>query len=377
VAGAGAPLSRWAPAVLVLLCALAAAGAGPFNGDAAVYAHQAMRGDLSDRVVHVGWVALAACIFPLVGDALPWVLDMVVGGAAACGVALVCARSGGVAGWCAAAVVLPVCAFAEVDLPWAVLVLAAAVAPPGLASLAAAAAVAVSPTALLALPWAALHRRDPWPVVGGVGAVIALSLGSSGGWWIGERGVLTAAPPRPWGAVGAWGRAPWWLVVPAARMVPAHAALSLLLLAPADVPAWCFVGLALSLSVDGHTLGRSRLRWGWLASVVGVAVVALWVNRAQVVRVNQDIQEMAAMLTPSDAIEAPWTIGVRVSLALTGDPYALMWRSPTGFVRDQRRRWCEDGPERAARVVSGELVWDRASREGCESLPRPGGRGAP
>src|SRR5690606_38627424 len=90
---------------------------------------------------------------------------------------------------------LGIAPFAEVDpVLWSLLAVATVAGPAGAAALVAG-AVAVSPAALVALPWLVVTRRADARVVaaalaGAVLAVLALSLASSGAWWVGERGVL-------------------------------------------------------------------------------------------------------------------------------------------------------------------------------------------
>ncbi|MBA2321769.1 MAG: hypothetical protein H0V89_11515, partial [Deltaproteobacteria bacterium] len=62
-------------AAAVLAIGLLAGGRGFVNGDAAAYAAQGWDADLGQRVVHLGWVAVAAALAPLAGDGLPTWLD--------------------------------------------------------------------------------------------------------------------------------------------------------------------------------------------------------------------------------------------------------------------------------------------------------------
>ncbi len=358
----------------MLAAGLLAGGSGFVNGDAAAYAAQAAAGDLGQRVVHLGWIAVAAALSPVFGDGLPQALDGLVTLAAAGTVALVGRSAGPRSAWLAAAVLLPVSAFAEVDVPWIALIIGAALVSDrrvsaGLAAI----AVTVSPTSLLAVPWLALHRRSVTPLLAASVAVLALSVLTGGDWWWADRGVLSGPTPRPLRVLGSWVAHPWWVVLPAIRWRPPLAALGLLLLAPADVPTWAMVGVAAVLQL------REEVRSSkWLGVVVAVGLFALVLETMSVRREDRVARHVAASLGPADGLVAPWTWGVRVSMYATGDPYGLTWRPPDGFVRDQQATWCAADLARVAHLppgrawTDGTLVDDagvrwgeRAPREGC------------
>ncbi len=355
-----ASLIRWLPVVFVALAGLVAGGVGYWNGDAAVYAHQAAECDLHQRWTHLGWVAVGAVLSPMVGTGLPAALDAVVTVAAASAVALVGRAQGVMAGVCAAAVVLPVCAIAEVDVPWAAALLGAAMAPRVMAVVLAGVACSLSPVALLGMPWVALHRRDGWVAAGGLLAVLSLTLLSGGDWWTGDRGVWSSAHMNPVRTLEVWGRWPWWLVLAGVRFRRDHLALAPLLLAPADVHAWVFAGWALCLDLD------TRAPRAWGALVLAVGLVGLGDTRHRVRQSAARVEAAAQLLGPADGLVAPWTLGVRVSLAATGTPYALLWRPPSGFVRDQAERWCDARPARVLFLSAERLSWlPETPRAGC------------
>ncbi len=320
-----------------------AVGLGPVNGDAAVYANQAARGDLLERPTHALWVAIAW----LVGD--PRALDVVNLGAGVALVAAVASRSGW-AGMALAGLAWPFAPFAEVDVPWLAALAWARRVDVRPAALLTALAVALSPSALLAVPWLADARRDrAWlGAVAGLAGVFAL-----GGIevWSGHRGLWTAATWTPGAAAASMA----WTLGPALWVLRRSDAIALpLLLGPADAP----LGLLLVARPRPISpwLAFACLAWGG-ARLVGAA------ERVQ--REAQYVSVAAARLGPRDALVAPWSWGVRVSLASTGDAYALRWRPPRGFVRDQAEPWCKaPAPETVWHLRSDGTTtlgpWDRS-----------------
>lgn len=308
---------------------LAVGGAGFLNGDAAAYAAQGLAGDLASRPVHAAYVAVAVALGGL-GDALPRALDALTAVAAGGAVlaATHAARAPALAAAVAAACVLPWCAFAEVDLPWMALVLAAVVAPPAAAAAAAGLAVAVSPTALLAMPWVAVERGGARVLAGPWIAVAVLTLASGGAWWTGDRGVLTGAllPGRSLEVhllSGLWALA----LLPRRR---AALALLPLVLAPPDVPTWLLWGLASARHLP-------RVRWA-RGLALGTVLLGLWglgERRAHVAREDRVLRAVAEALRPGDAVEAPWSWGARLGVIASGDPYGVHWVAVPQPVRDQ------------------------------------------
>jgi hypothetical protein len=210
-------------------------------------------------------------------------------------------------------------AFAEVDLPWMALVVAATRPMPGWAAAALLGfAVTVSPTAALAAPWVAVERADRRVLMGPFLAIMALGLASEGGWWSGERGVFHA-PLLPGRTAAAWlGSGVWaaMLIVRDRRL----AALAPLLLAPPDVPGWVLFGVA------------AARRWpagGFARGLAIAAVVAgLWglgERRARVAAEDRVIRSVVAAWRPGQVIEAPWSWGARWSVNATGDVYSGRW----------------------------------------------------
>lgn len=315
-----AELTAVAVGCLALLPAGLALGSGPLNGDAAAYLVSAP----TDRWTHAAYVLVGQRVGL---DALSLLAAVV---AVAAG-----SRADPRRALAAAAVVLPWAAFGEVDLPWVAAMLAAAAWRPALAAV----AVAISPTALLALPWLwARDRRAEGPIAAAL-AVAALTALSGGAWWTGERGVLGAGP---WMVGLTAGRValhlPWALILTDLRSVRSLPALLPLVLAPSDTPAWLLPGLVVA--------SRTRApRWAVGLQLAG-AVLALGARAAAVRGETEVVERVAAELRPGDGIVAPWTWGARVAVARTGDPYGWPWHPPGRFLRDQRAQWCEAPPTR-------------------------------
>lgn len=347
-------------AAAVLVAGLALGGSGTLGGDPVVYAAQARAGDLWSRPVHLGYLALANALAPLAGDALLRWLDAV-SALAAAAVVLAVGRTTASA-LVAAAVVLPHAPFAEVDLVWVALLAWVPAVRPAVGAALVALAVAVSPVALLALPWLLATTRDARPLAGAAVAVLALTLVSGGDWWIGDRGVLTGAALAPGRVAERWAWALPWLGLPLYRG-PAGPLLSTLplWLAPPDVPTALVPGLALASGV------RRASMLAWAQAAVGAFALAS--TTASVRAEDRLLREVAAELGPRDGVVARWSDGVRISAFATGDPYALIWRPADRPVRDQAERWCADPPDRVAVVTSGGARWEDGSawsrRFGC------------
>lgn len=345
---------------IVLAVGLALGGSGTLGGDPVVYAIQARSGDLWSRPVHLGYLALANVLAPLAGDALLRWLDAV-SAVAAAAIVLLVGRST-TSAVAAAAVVLPLAPFAEVDLVWVALLVGAPHAPPAAAAALVALAVAVSPVALLALPWVVATARDARPLLGALLAVAVLTVATGGAWWTGDRGVLTAAVWMPGRSLEGWAWALPWLCLPLYRG-PAGPLLATLplCLAPPDVPGWLVPGLALAREVRGAP--------PLAVAQAAVAAVALAATTAGVRAEDRLLRRVAAELGAGDGVVARWSDGVRISAFATGDPYALTWRPADRPVRDQAARWCADPPHRVAVVADGAVRWEPAApwnaRFGC------------
>jgi hypothetical protein len=380
----------WGITAAVLALGIAGSGAGFRNGDAACYAAQAWAGDLSERTIHLGYLAVAALLAKLAGPALPTALDLlsaVAAASAVLAVARIASRSGGsavVAALVAAAVVLPEASYAEVDVVWLALVAwAAAVEDPRASAVFVGLAVTVSPTALLAVPFVLAVRREWMPGLGALVAVIALTLVSRGDWWAGDRGVLGASldPGRTVG-MWAWQAAQW--AGPVAMLVSARprdrwivAAAVPLVLVPSDVPGWMVPGLALAIAAANAELPE-RVRGAFAlagAATLAWSVVTWWDQGVRIRAENAAIAAVAANLQPRDGVIAPWSWGTRLSVVVTGAPYAAWWRVPGPAVRDQER-WCEGEYSRVV-LLPGTLAvegWHEGPIHGREiGVCTPGG----
>ncbi|MEZ4319675.1 MAG: hypothetical protein R3F61_19320 [Myxococcota bacterium] len=312
--------SPWLPALLVFAVGVALAGAGPVNGDAAVYLDQAADGALAERWTHSGFIMILM-MFHAIG--LPeGAADVLSAACCAFAVGRLGATLGrhgspGLAGWLLAGLVVGWAPFGEVDPVWLALV-AVGCGPHAIASaVALGAAVAVSPTALAAIPWIVMKERDlRW--VGPAVAVAGLTVLSAGDWWVGTRGVVT----------GGWAPSPWthvtWVLVPLAMGVrglrPLDALALVGLLAPGDVPGHWVLALpcvaAASTAVD-------RRWWAAIAALCSLGAQHAVSTRDRAVRENAAIERIAAEIRPGDAVVGPWSWGVRVGIAATGDPYGV------------------------------------------------------
>jgi hypothetical protein len=306
--------TRWLAAGAVFGLGVLVSGHGYLNGDAAVYAAQGWQGDVWSRPTHAGWAAICTLLAPVAGTSLPQALDLLVAVCAAGLVAMGARTVNG--GLIAAGFVLPWCGFAEVDLPWMVLVVVAAYVPGWAASACLLAlAVAVSPVALLAAPWVVVQRRDPRVLVGPVVAVAGLLGVSQGEWWTGHRGIAQA-PRLPGRTLLAWA----WSGVAVVALTKDRRLLAFapLLLAPPDVPGWVLVGVVAARE-------GSFAPW---ARGIGLAALltGLWRledRRATVAREDAVLRSVG--LQPGQGIEAPWSWGARLSVIHTRTAYGLPW----------------------------------------------------
>lgn len=332
---------------------IACAGAGWLDGDAAAYAAQVATGDLADRWTHVGYVAVGIAVQRTTGLDPTLALDLMSLMACVAAVALAGLRAGPVAAWGVAAAVLPWCSFAEVDPVWIALALGALRFPWLVAP-----AVAVSPVALLAVPWLVLEERMhtravvSWAAL----AVVALTLVSGGAWWTGERGVLRVEALLPGRTALAWAvhASPLLALLPGVRR---HAlpllGLAGLLLVPPDVPAWVLGSIAVAFAA-----ARTGRRAGLVLGVALVVGLVEYGGRVRQVRSEQRaVEAIAALLERDDGLVAPFTWGARVAVHATGDPYGLRWHPPGRFLRDQEETWCTAPPERALIMGEGTVRW--------------------
>lgn len=281
----------------VVLLGLPFTGAGWVNGDQAVYLDQAARGAWTERWTHVGYVLLHA------GWGTPWrsdLLTLVVGALAIAGFTSQCGKNRGIL---LAVMVLPWLPFGEVDVLWfAGIVSAALLGSSG--ALPVFAAVCVSPTALVAVPWLAVRFSDRrW--VGGPAAVLLLTLLSAGAWWTGRRGVV----------VSDWTLAPLRQLVPAVLVLAATGrvptwreglALSGILLAPSDVPAGWVAGLAVLMAEP------RRRPYPWV--VVPWAVGALGLLLQTHGRIEREEARLAELALSDEPVEGSWSWRKRVEL---------------------------------------------------------------
>jgi len=299
-------------------------GAGPVNGDAAVYAWQIDQGVFTERTVHLGYLLLGA----LLGAGTLEALTVV----AAAGLCLGAGRWSG--SWIAAAVVgaavLPLASFAEVDVPWACAISwILASRTPWIAATWAAVAMSLSPMTLLALPWVLLQRPDARLVASCALTLAAITVIGSGDWWFGGRGVFNGPDLLPGRTAQSWLRYVPWLVLPLAwsPALRAHAlTLTPLLLAPPDVAGWLIGALGLGKLASEEPIQRR----GALLLVAAVAI-GLYHRDSELRRVgaeNNRIAELVATLGPDDGLESSWSVGVRASLLAGRGPYGLPWRKP-------------------------------------------------
>ena len=329
-------IRAWAPVFALAILALPFVGWGPVNGDAAVYAHQAGIVDVWQRPSHAGYIAVLALFYKLVGASSWVVADSLT--LLACMAAVYTlglnAKHPIFTRWFGAALLLPYAAHGEVDMVWMALVLgwlycdhrAAAGVMLG-------AAISVSPLALLAIPFGSYkHRRVPVLVIS---VTLCLLIGfSQGEWLLGDRGLLQGAGTSSLRIDWLVRRLPVWCLV-AATWRKEHLLLLPLLVAPSDQPS-----AVLAVLIALRSIEAPKRRVSLVALALGFGVLGLS-ERAQQVRKEQRlVAELARGVVGQAGLVAPWSLGVRASIATTGDPYALMWRPPNGFVRDQAARWC-------------------------------------
>ena len=318
-------------------------GSGWLNGDAAAYTAQGLAADPTDRWTHVGYAAMAVALAPVAGPRLPVALD-VVGVLATVVAAMAAGRLGGpVAAVGAAAALLPWGPFAEVDPVWIAAVVLSGAGARGAMAL----GVAVSPVALLAIPWAMQQRRTIGPAVEGAVAVLLLVAVSQGDWIIGERGVWSGSVIRPGRTLIAWATAAPWVPLIALLARPSRIValigLAPLILAPPDVPGWALGGIAVAVAV-----GEGAVALGPLAVAIqlGIGAGAAADRADRVATEAAVVQRIASSLAATDGLVAPWTWGSRIAVARSGDPYGIPWHPPGRWLRDQRRTWCAAAPTR-------------------------------
>jgi hypothetical protein len=269
----------------------------------------------------------------------------------------------------AAAAVVPWASFAEVDVPWmALCVGGAAVANPWVAGVLLALATAVSPVALLAMPW--VWRARAWPEgQRGVVAlcaptllfVVGISVASAGAWWLGPRGLFPGIVFAPWRvfteglAAMPWFSLPLWLWGWLLGGAPGLLAAAPLLLAPPDLPVSVLVAVSLGLGgARAWAWARGRRRLLLLFALLIVADLArsgaAWRGRAERVRTEHGaLQSLVSSLEPGDRVVAPWTWGARASVLATGKAYGLDWRTPD----KAEPAWCDQGRVRVLPPDSG------------------------
>ncbi len=361
-------------AVMSMLAAWSLCGVGYRNGDAAVYVHQATMGDLNQRWVHLGYLALGSLVSPYLDVArfYEW-MNVAAAGALVIGMGRLVGRDSArriEVALLTAAVVLPQVAGGELDLPWIALVVWATALPAGWGvALCFGAAMAISPVAVLTLPWMAMRasrRHLVWAVGGAVLVIIALTGLSLGDWWVGDRGVLTGGSPRPYRSLIAWAEALGMGlgVIGLATLGSRTACLLPLLLAPADVPVWVMGGLFFALELTRYGTRARRLA----IAATGVALVESIggaVDSSRRMEAENAALEQVASVVGDDGLVAAWTYGVRVSLLQADDPYGMRWITPEGGVREQQSRWCADPPRRSwvlGKDPDGDLSWSEQSR---------------
>ena len=324
------------------LMALAQVGAGPINGDAAVYQHQAVEGILDERTIHVGYVTAAAAMARIgpVGVLLD-VLGCVCLGLLAFAASRLAEREGGdgrAAALAVGAFLLAWAPFAEVDLPWGAALTIALIAPVWAAGALMTAAITVSPLALVSLPWAALTRRGWKAAALGLVLWIPVLVWCWEDWWSGPRGVLVSQSTDTVGRVLLqWIRAillpglmaPGILgLIAGGRRLAIHAAAAgvplFLLVRHADVPGWLPLSVVMAVAVG---LGAKRWTWGraWLWVPLVLQVGAVWWQgdrrRGEIRGENARITALAEDVGEDEVLVAPWSDGVRFG-ALRGDPEA-------------------------------------------------------
>ena len=342
--------------------------AGPANGDAVVYLHQASQGIFAERTVHLAYIALAWLVHQAV-PADPWIIMSTLHGCAGLGCVWWVARIGtlwrvprGVSVWAAVLLLLPWAGWAEVDCFWLWFALiGAGTRREGWASASLAVACLFSPAGLLFLPWCVWIRRQRYPkqtvfrllltAAGAVGGAW-LVVGCVGGldWWVGQRGVLLGFGWAPGKTLGSWllYGIPWMLlplffsnIFRSARWGVACALLGLL--GPADTPLWLPLGFS-CVWCCGPGEGRAFLgHWGavLLLGLHGIWFGTVWIQGFnRVFYENQMVDDVAHGLSEGEGFVAPWSLGVRVSMKKSGDPYGWPWRGPKRIYPNGHEVWC-------------------------------------
>lgn len=364
------PEQWWLLVLLIFLFTIGwmGMGGGFFGGDVPVYIHQANSGDLSQRVIHIGYIMLIQCLLPLFGEKVHMVLDAL---NLIAGLGIVCLvyRWGTQRGYSkilsagfVGIALIPFLSWAEVDLLWIGAVTLAIVIRNRVGSaLIFSLGMTLSPVALLTLPFVLLERRalgdskTPWIHCGSVVVVWGvLSLIGGGDWWIGDRGVLSMHSLSPGLVLQHWiedglsyGLAPWVIAGTVMGRDYRWLVLLPLCLAPPDVP----TGLCLAIAWSGgfsDAVNRSRsipvLRWIFPLCVFLQLTYqgGRWKEtRDRLVQERTEINHVAAQIPENALLLAPWRLGVQVSLVKTGDPYQGRWRSQQKPVRDQQDRSCD------------------------------------
>lgn len=375
---------------LFLILTLPLVGSGTLNGDAAVYAAQALSGNFHERTVHLGYIGLASLLGSALGSRLPLGLDLL-NLLSAVGAAAILARISSRRGhspWMASAVflvvALPRAPFAEVDLPWVTLALLALLPrSPLLAALSLVGAVFISPTALGAIPflvWFRVQEREEEPsprvylreglalVAGAVIALGAFTAWDASDYWLGDRGLLRGSGQAPWRTFETWVSR---LLLPGV-LVPAVLGWSrgglgglllltpYLLLTPSDVPAWLLAAAPLALSAaEGWASAGMRMRRLILVGLLGQGGLSLRQLQAEARRVQEVAaftSSLAARMSPEDALVAPWGMGVRVAISASGEPYGLPWTGPEPEKKSGDRRWCGAEVRRLAVLPPGRVI---------------------
>jgi len=314
--------SAWIPAVVVGVVGVALSGAGPVNGDAAVYAQQAVTGALTERWTHVGYVALLQ-MFSIFVD-VHRAADLLSAVCAAAAIGLLGTRlatldperesgSALLAGTLLAGLVLPWAPFGEVDPVWLACLGVGVLSDPRLGGLGLGAAVLISPTSLAAMPWIVIKYRD-YRWVAPVAVLVLITGLSLGAYWTGNRGLAT----------GGWSPDPvahfQWLIVPILMgvrgVVPVDMLVLVGLLAPGDVPGHWVVALPL---IAEASRARDRLWWAAVAVLVGLGLQRTVETRDRVLRETALIAEISKRITPAGQVVGPWSWGVRIAVATTGE----------------------------------------------------------
>lgn len=386
------PRMVYVVAVITVLIGCMGVGSGFVNGDAVVYAHQAMTGDWASRITHVGYIFPTWLLALGTGEYTPVLMDLfsaIAAGFAVVSAAKIGAKIGGnptiVAGLTFVGV-LPLASSAEVDIVWFAMLLYATVAPRWAAVLFTGWAVAISPLAVLALPWAMVIRGAVYGrrargsafelALGAVIGVIVLTLLSSGAWWFGDRGVLVATDAFEYReVVHRWthGVGLTYVAVCAiclvhySRVVVPSIWLAVLLsftmlAAPPDTAGYLPLLISLAL-LAGFSRPSMRLIGAGFVVVSMLFAVGEWSRRvARVEAENTLAQHIAQRITDADGLIATWSWGVRVSWYRDGNPYGDWWRVPGSTLR-QQHVWCQRSFQRVANLPAGREYMGSGQKE--------------